>query len=311
MSRPVERTAAVDVTWPELPEALRGLWKACVAAEQGNDVARALTANVVGVAPVAVREDLRATLDSLQRRTPCRAFVVLIDDKAPGNRATISAASRRHGKTRDIVLEEVELHVPPAEFDHVPGLIRPLLVNDLASHLYWCGPWQDDAPMFEALHDLCDHTTVDSRRLAEPARQLTALAVRQQRGERLTDLAWLRLRPWRRALAEAFERSGWRPDADPVVEIVHGALATAPALLLARWLESRLGARTQCRVGTESGAAPEVVRVRFDGAQIEVAAHERHLTVHVTTTAHCFLPFHVPTSRGSDGDLLAAAIDIG
>jgi hypothetical protein len=37
----------------------------------------------------------------------------------------------------------------------------------------------------------------------------------------------------------------------------------------------------------------------------------QQIAAHVTTPAHCYLPFKLPTSRAADGDLLAAAIDHG
>ena len=45
--------------------------------------------------------------------------------------------------------------------------------------------------------------------------------------------------------------------------------------------------------------------------EVEVVTKHPQLRVHVTTPEHCYLPFAVPMSRGTDGDLLGAAIDIG
>jgi hypothetical protein len=51
--------------------------------------------------------------------------------------------------------------------------------------------------------------------------------------------------------------------------------------------------------------------VQTGGYEVELVAPRQQIRVHVTTPEHCYLPFSVPTARGTDGDLLAAAIDLG
>ena len=62
---------------------------------------------------------------------------------------------------------------------------------------------------------------------------LRAVQDRRRRGQHITDLSWLRLRPWRRALAEAFERVPWTPGTKASGSVRHGRMATAAAILLA------------------------------------------------------------------------------
>ena len=304
------RTPTQSAEWRKIHDGMRALWKACLPDQQGGDVARSLTINFVAVADADAASDLASVAQRLQSRSPCRAFLVLLDEAAEPGRAELAATTRCHGSTRDIVLEEISVRVPPRAFGQVPGLVRPLLMNDLPNHLYWARTWPTDERDFDAVARLCDHVVVDSRRFAEPARHLAAVAARRQAGQRLSDLNWLRLRPWRRALAEAFERLPWQPGTKVEGAVRYGASATAAAHLLADWLGSRLGARLALeRSGEPTLACPESVVLRTGGFEIDLAIAKNQLRVHVSTPEHCYLPFTVPVPRSEDGDLLANALD--
>lgn len=312
MSAPsLVRTPPRTADWKKIPEAMRGLWQACMP-DVGGDVARSLTINFVGVGALAEQDALREATDRLQRRTPCRAFLLLIDADAKPGTAELTALTRCQGSMRDIVLEEIAIRLPETAFAQMPGLIRPLLMNDLPNHLFWATRWPQDEQLFDALARLCDHAVVDSRRFGDVARELAAVERRRARGQRLTDLSWLRLRPWRRALAEAFERVPWRPGTPTTGVIRHGRGATAAAALLADWLRARLGASLELdAAGDPTVSCPDSVLLATGGFEVEVVSRQPQLRVHVTTPEHCYLPFAVPMSRGTDGDLLGAAIDLG
>lgn len=313
MSGPVlVRTPPRQAPWKQIPEAMRSLWRACLPDAEGGDVARSLTINFVGVAAAADADALAAATERLQRRTPCRAFLLLLDDAARPGVADLAATTRCTGDLRDIVLEEITMRLPRAALPQVPGLVRPLLMNDLPNHLFWAAPWPAAAADFDGLAALCDHAIVDSRRFADPAGDLAAVLQRRAAGLRLTDLTWLRLRPMRRALAEAFERVAWSPGTPATARLRHGRAAHAAARLLADWLGARLAAAVTLEAGGDDGAAlPDEVVLQTGGFEIALTGQRQQIRVHVTTPEHCYLPFAVPTSRGSDGDLLAAAIDLG
>lgn len=310
------RTPKHTVALPQIPEALRGLWRACSAATNADaegNVARSLAINFVGVADAAGESALRAAVDRLQHRTPCRAFLLLIDPSAGKPVAEVTATTRAHGSTQDIVLEEIAVRLPESGFAQVPGLVRPLLVNDLPNHLFWATTWPRSEPHFDELARLCDHVVVDTRSFLDPSRELGHLAARRRGGQRLTDLTWLRLRPWRRALAEAFERIPWRAGTPTDVVIQHGREAMAAALLLAQWLQDKLHAKVRLEgaTGDASAPCPSQVDLRAGDCEVQLLTIGGHVAVHVTTPEYCYLPFKVPVSRGRDGDLLAAAIDLG
>lgn len=313
MSAPtLVRTPVRQAAWKQIPETMRALWQACLPEQAGGDVSRSLTINFVGIAPVAAQETMQWTLDRLQRRTPCRAFLLLLDEQAAPGTALLAATTRCHGTSRDIVLEEIVIRLPEAALAQVPGLVRPLLMNDLPCHLFWAAPWPPKGAAFDTVASLCDHAVVDSRHFIAPARDLLAVRERRAAGCRITDLSWLRLRPWRRALAEAFERVHWTPGTPATARIRHGSQALAGAMLLGEWLKERLAARVDFDAsGDAASAGPEAVVLRTEQFEVEIGLRGAQLRVHVTTPEHCLLPFAVPASRGSDGDLLGAAIDLG
>ena len=307
------RTPSQTTPLARIPEALRGIWRSCRGdGDDDVEVARSLAINFVGVAAADDEAELRAAVDRLHRRTPCRAFLLLVDEHADAVHAEVAAATRLAPGRQDILVEEIVLRLPADRFDHVPGLVRPLLVNDLPIHLFWAADWPRTEPAFDDLAALCDHVIVDTRRFASPAVQLAHLTRRREAGMRLTDLTWLRLRPWRRALAEAYERASQAVGRPTRVRIVHGTAALAAAMLLGEWLTARLTAEVALEgSGDGDAACPERVVVTAGDTEIDAEAPAGQIVVHVTTAAHCLLPFRVPTSRGADGDLVAAAIDLG
>jgi glucose-6-phosphate dehydrogenase assembly protein OpcA len=304
------RTPPCRIEWQKIPQGMRSLWKACLHDVDGGDVARSLAINFLGVARADDAKELREAIERLPRRTPCRAFVLLLDDAAKPGSAELTATTRSHGSVRDIVLEEIEIRLPAAAEAGLPGLVRPLLMNDLPNHLYWSAPWPRDDKLFDALAAMCDHVIVDSRRFVDVAAELRAVNKRRATGLRITDLSWMRLRPFRRALAEAFERVPWTAGTPTSGRVRHGKSAGSAAFLLGEWLRERLGAKVEFDGhGDATAPCPDGVLLRAGDFEVELVAHPPQLRVHVTTPQHCYLPFAIPMSRGADGDLLGAAID--
>ena len=130
------RTPGQPAEWKRIHEGMRKLWRLCLADEQGLDVARSLTINFLGVADAADAAALREATERLQRRSPCRAFLVLLDETATPGQAELAAVTRSHGSTRDIVLEEITLRLPTSAFGQLPGLMeaQPLLQHLLRRH---------------------------------------------------------------------------------------------------------------------------------------------------------------------------------
>lgn len=306
----LDRTETYEASWTELPDALNRLWDACMQDQEGSDVARALTSNFVGVAKVAHAQCLIDATEQLQRRSPCRAFLLLIDDDAPTETAELTATTRKHGPLRDIVMEQIVLRLRRDDLRRAPGLLRPLILDELPCHMLWALPWPRDERNFELLLEMCEHAIVDSRSFGDPERDLHVIRERRVRGERISDLSWLRLQPWRRALAEAFERFEWRPGTAVRVTIRHNREARTSALHLANWLKVRLDAEVAYeRGGDDALLGPEHVAMQVGEIEIAVDHRDGMLVTHVTTPSVCLLPITNSAARGSDAELLVMAMD--
>jgi glucose-6-phosphate dehydrogenase assembly protein OpcA len=280
----------------------------------GADVARALTLNVIAIADANDGAALNDIAAQLQEHTPCRAFLLLLDETANSENAELLATMRCHGSIRDIVLEQVTMRLRTQDLDRVPGLLRPLILDDLPSHLYWSLAWPGNEQSFDTLARLCQHVIVDSAHFGNPARELPLVKQRQDQGEHITDLNWLRVQPWRRALAEAFERLKWQPNT-PVKGIIrHGKNARATSMLFADWLHERLAASIAMEPdGNHDSVGPDHVslQVALASGSIEIVIDldGGKLVTHVTTQSHCYLPFRSAALRGNDAKLISLAID--
>ena len=296
----------------ELPEALAILWRHVEESDQTRPLARTLTMNFVGVTDAAGEERLRAAVDRLLVRHPCRAFLVVLDDRASALSATLSARTLDARNNRQTVLEQIVLRAPERDLPKLPGVFLPLLVNDIPTHLYWALPLPADTAQLTSLAHVADQTVVNSALFADLERDCARLA-----GTDLhtVDLVQFRLHPWRRALAEAFERFDWRAEVPTRARIEHAASAAAAARRLAAWLGERLQATTEIATVTEVCDAPpcDPCRLQVEHGEVRVVVQRTRdrsrLSVAVTRADVCLLPFEVPASRGQDGDLLAAAFD--
>lgn len=309
-----ERTKVETCAWTELPTALDGLWNTCMQSQDGSDVARALTINLFAIAEAGQAEMLRDMTEQLYRHTPCRAFLLLLDDHATGETAELSATTRRRRSVRDIVLEEIVLRLRSEDLPRIPGLLRPLIFDDLPGHLYWSLPWPANEEPFDTLAHLAQRAIVDSQCFGNPARELPIIEQRQQDGQRITDLSWLRVQPWRRALAEAFERLDWQPNTQVQGIVRHGKNARATAMLLSDWLHKRLRAAITLEPdGNPESIGPDHVSLEIalkSGAiEIVIDMQQDQLVTHVTTQSHCYVPFRTAAQRGPAAKLLSLAID--
>ena len=315
MSGPTfDRTAKQMASWTELPSALHSLWDTCMQNQGGTDVARALTLNVLAIADANDEASLRDITEQLQRHMPCRAFLLLLDESADAETAELLATTRCHGPIRDIVLEQIVLRLRNQDLARVPGLLRPLILDDLPSHLFWSMAWPGNEQSFDTLARLCQHVIVDSARFGNPARELPIVKQRQAQADSVTDLSWLRVQPWRRALAEAFGRLDWQPNTPVKGVIRHGKNARATSMLLADWLHERLAASIAMEPdGNHDSIGPDHVslQVALASGSIEIVIDldGDKMVTHVTTQSHCYLPFRSAALRGNDAKLISMAID--
>jgi hypothetical protein len=298
----------------ELPRALAQLWRQVEATARGLPLSRALTMNFIGVADAGGEEPLREAVDRLLVRHPCRAFLVVLDESVQPT-AALAARTLDAKSGRQTVLEQITLRTRARELARLPGVILPLLVNDIPTHLYWALALPDNLSQLTLLARVADQLVVNSALFADPGSDRARL---EEAGTAPVDLVWFRLRPWRRALAEAFEHFDWDSALPTRARIEHApcASARAAAFWLGSWLTERLGARCEtAALDASAERAPcDPCRLALQHGNVTVAidnARERgRLCVQITRADACLLPFEVPASRGRDGDLLAAAIDL-
>jgi hypothetical protein len=298
----------------KLSHSLRNLWNEIEAQDSTRPLSRAFTMNFVGVVDEADAPSFREAFARVVLRHPCRAFLVELQDDGFGLSARVAAEAKTEGLGRRTVLEEITLAVDGPQFARVPGLIRPLLINDIPTHLFWARRLPDNAWALSTMARLVDQVIVDSALFARPVEDLRRL--RSLANVKATDLTWLRLRPWRRALAEAFERVPYDEATPTTATIVHGeaAGARAAAATLRDWLATKLRATvTLHSAGASDPGMAELwpcrIEVEHGDAQIVVHHAPPRLRLDVTLANHCLLPYFTAVSRGTRGDLLAAAID--
>jgi len=301
-----------DIT--RLDEALRGLWRqALECCDSEEPLNRALTMNFIAVCGkdgVAEQEEL---LQRLLVRHPCRAFLVDLDGDASEITASATANVRKQGNGHVMVLERIRLTTRPHDLPKLPGLIRPLLVNDIPVHFFWGTALPQDERLLLLLGELADQTTVDSGLFTSP--ELDLERTRKLPELRIVDLAWFRLAPWRRALAEAFDTFEWQAAPRTLVRLTHGrrpgAIAAVEALSV--WLEQKLSAEVTATAVDVAAPSMEPLSlvVEHGNALVEVEHIVREPMLRVQTTLRdvCMLPFVRPASRCNQGDLLAAAVE--
>ena len=306
----VEREHPVDVR--ELESCVRRYWEEA----NGDDerpLYRALTMNLIAVAPADDESLLRATFHRLLRGNPCIAFLVLLRGDARPLRASFGTLVEVGRNCRTVRLEQVTFWASPSERRRVPSLVRPLLVDDLPTQMFWSGGLTDDLRLLRELGGLANQIVYDSSLFADPDRDRARIA---ELGMPAVDLVWLRLAPWRHTLAEAFEAIDWRDDLPvrAVVRFAGTAGTRAAGVVLGRWLETRLGATV------ELVAIPRANAPSFEPCGVEISVGDARIAIDhcwpsptlraATTLAdRCLLPFTAVSRCATRGDLLAAAAE--
>ncbi len=212
---------------------------------------RACTLNLVAV--TSRPEDLSPLLDLLDHTVqhhPSRAIVLVPDETTPdpGMAAAIHMGCPG-GQAQQYCCEHILLHVRPAIWQHAISGVLPLLLPELPVALWWLRPFDED-PLFRRLCELTDILIVDSALADSPEGHLRSLPnLRLHCSERLLDLGWTQLTPWRELIAQAFDPMERRPylwELDHVhISVTDTPEGTVSALYLVGWLAGRLGWRPQ------------------------------------------------------------------
>lgn len=187
---------------------LRGEFAARGAGDYDLPHPRNSVMNLVAVAADEQRAEEAARVgEQLGVKHPSRTIVV----RPRGGRGDrIDCRIRSHaqelGGGSPVQYEEVRLDVWGTRA-RLRSLVEPLLAPDVRTHLWWLGtpPW--DADDFREVLPGVDTLIVDSADFERPYENFlqlaqVALTVAEPRG--VADFEWVRLHPWREALAQAF-----------------------------------------------------------------------------------------------------------
>jgi glucose-6-phosphate dehydrogenase assembly protein OpcA len=236
--------------------------------EKGLPHARASVLNlIVTVVDDAAADRIVRTLLDLGIRHPSRA-IVLVPEPGAGVRPLDARVSTHcHQATGDgdrVCYEEVILTVRGEAAEHLSGVVAPLLIHDLPTHVWWPGDPPFDDPVFEQLVEMGDRVLFDTSDFGDLLGGLRRLGgLRHSSG--VGDLSWERLAWWQELTAQFFDAPRFRrylpnlsrlliryavppqdghatdTDADEVQPGVSSPMAEA--LLYAGWIATRLGWR--------------------------------------------------------------------
>ncbi len=157
------------------------------------------------------------------------------------------------GDQRRVSGELVVLEARGATVNRLPPLVRALLERDMEAAVWWTGELPRDLRYVRELRDLADRVLVDSDKL--PDDDDTQHLLPRSIGVRLSDIAWPRQVPWRRAISHAFDAAAHRQFLDDLAVVRIGVRVDRTARstsgpLLAGWLAASLDWR-RCEAAGE------------------------------------------------------------
>ncbi|MCB1735822.1 MAG: glucose-6-phosphate dehydrogenase assembly protein OpcA [Gammaproteobacteria bacterium] len=215
-------------------------------------------------------------IPELVERHPARVIVLAAIDGMDGELdAWVSAHCRRIHHQEQLCAEHIEVRFAPQSIARAASLIRSLLIGDLPTALWWFHnePPTFQAKLFDALTSMAQQVIYDSVGWAEPTRGIGSMtrwvtALSPNNGKVAFNLAWRRLKPWRRLIAQALAPihvpgalTGLQR-----IHVRHGPHRLPVVWLLCAWLASRLEWRL-----IDAKSSQERIRWRFRSAQGEVS----------------------------------------
>lgn len=193
-------------------------------------------------------QNVISRIPTLVAQHPARVLVLALhkNDQAPAMlQAGVSVHCRETGEGQQLCAEHIELHFHAKAIERAVSVIRPLLIGDLPTALWWFSPVPPPLmpAIFDALAELSQQVIYDSVGWTQPIQGVKAMARWIQHGDTVVlNLAWRRLKSWRRMLA-----GGLDPEFNPGalhsltdIDIVHGPDAFPMCWLLMAWLAARL-----------------------------------------------------------------------
>jgi glucose-6-phosphate dehydrogenase assembly protein OpcA len=229
-------------------------------------------------------QDIDQTLMDIVHFHPCRILLLLEESgfSSPEPEAFIST---HVDSAQQVFCEQITFKTNQSGLARLPSLTRPLILSDLPTSL-WLSVGNSTLLAQEWMRELTnmvDQIIYDSFTWSDAwgeARQ-GLIAVTDwlsfiQRECSAADVAWRRLRPWRRITAQALDPAAVPGALQTISEVTieHGPHALPQAWLFTGWMAQRLGWRPQ-----QGKVAPAVeITWNFDGPAGPVKVTCRRLT---------------------------------
>ncbi|MCS6710602.1 6-phosphogluconolactonase [Brachybacterium sp. EF45031] len=222
-----------------------------------NAIGRVLTLIIV-----ATGEEIDVPVEAASHAShehPCRVIVVDADEENPESGLDAEIRLGRDAGAGEIII----LRAKGRTMDSLDTLVMPLLLPD-APIVTWWPDHAPSSPVHDVLGRMAQRRITDVAACADPLASLKRLRRGYASGD--SDMAWSRLTRWRGLLATAVETP---PVSAPTGATVTGPKDSAAVVLLASWLEEKLGievALEDAPAGVAGADGPQSVEiVREDG----------------------------------------------
>jgi glucose-6-phosphate dehydrogenase assembly protein OpcA len=213
-------------------------------------IASGLALTLVVVADEHNVEEARAAATTAAAAHPCRVLVVVRRKVEADDRLDAEVQVGGHLGANESVVMRMYGRLTL----HAESVILPLLASDAPVVTWWHGEAPDKLA-YDALAVLASRRVTDCFIAADPLAAVKARAKDYAPGD--TDLAWTRTTPWRALLSAGMDDLS----AIPTAAEVQAEAGSPSALLLAGWLQTRLGVKV--RRTASKGPGITAVEIRF------------------------------------------------
>ena len=205
--------------------------------------------------------------NSASKMHPSRIIVLADDDLSKDSESKLDAQIRVGGDAGASEVVILQAHGQAAS--NPESLIMGLLLPDAPVVSWWPSTCEAN-PSQTAIGKIASRRITDSAAQKDSANFLRELSANYSPGD--GDMAWTRITLWRAQIAALFEQHLHRKVV--AVEVI-GSLSSPSALLLAKWLELRLGVKVSLSEKLEGHEALGIagVRVQFEQGALEIIRH--------------------------------------
>jgi glucose-6-phosphate dehydrogenase assembly protein OpcA len=238
------------VDFASIERELTALWQQGEGEGERPLATRACMSNLlVSCATAREGDAIAAEIEPIVQQHPSRVLILVAEGSGQGGDvdAVVSATCYAGDGGRKVCAETVTLYAESDPARRLPATVRPLVIGDLPTSLWWTGdePAVLAGDLFRELVSMSQQLIIDSSRWRDPGPGLAATArwaLGSSAGTGLSDLAWTRTFPWRSALGQALDSQSVPGALRSIsrVRIEHASNGTTQALLMTGWLAARL-----------------------------------------------------------------------